>query len=182
MTFKGDAHLSVCSQAEEQGLACLESRDSLDTLRRLNRPAVLRLIDEKGGVRYVTLTALAGDRATLAVGDEMRVVGIKDVGRRWSGDYLLLWRKPPGYDDRSKSGESVSYLTWVDKQLSLVQGKTSGAGREASPDGERAKRVKEFQVTAGLVPDGKIGPKTLTCLTDVTNKDDPSLRKAKGRF
>jgi general secretion pathway protein A len=160
-----------------QGLACLESTDSLDTLRRLNRPAVLRLIDEKRATRYAALIALNEDRASLVVGDKVRVVNIGELGRRWSGEYLLLWRKPPGYNGQPSSKENASFLAWVDKQLSAAR---AGTGHEGRPRDDLAKRVKEFQVLAGLVPDGKVGPRTLICLTDATNADDPSLRKPKG--
>ncbi len=180
VTFKSDSARSACDQAEEQGLACLESRDSLDTLRRLNRPAVLSLADAEQAARYAALIALDGDKATLRVGDEVRTLDIEELGRRWAGKYLLLWRKPPGYNGRSSGNKSRPFLAWINGQLMAAREERGNTGLEMGRRDDLAKRVKEFQVLAGLMPDGKIGPRTLICLTDATRNEDPSLHKTKG--
>jgi general secretion pathway protein A len=170
----------VCARIGTHGLACLEGRDSLDGLRRINRPAVLRLNDEKSGDYYVVLTSLATQTATTVIGDETRVVDIKELGRKWSGEYALFWRLPPGYSEGIKRGDKGPYVVWIAQRLSDAE------GRGANPDSGQvftdnmAKQIRQFQIAAGLTPDGLIGPKTLIRLSDGSGNNEPTLDSTQG--
>ena len=45
---------SPCEQAIEKGLQCLNEKGSLNDLRLMNKPAVLKMIDETNNEYYAT--------------------------------------------------------------------------------------------------------------------------------
>jgi general secretion pathway protein A len=172
----------LCGQADAQGLRCLQGRDSLASLRLMNKPAVLILADEKKGPYYVTLTALQGKAATVAVGSETRVVDLDEINRNWSGEYLLLWRVPPAYRGKLQEGDRGPMVIWLKKHLALAQGRTLPAEADALFDRDCLREVKKFQLAAGLVPDGIVGTRTIVPLSALTGSGDPVLHSGKGFF
>ena len=176
---KGDSGIA-CEQARKQGLQCVKSRGSLTDLQQINRPAVLTLVDEKDGEYYAALTSLRGASATLVVGDETRTVDVSEIVARWSGDYLILWRTPPDYKGTLKQGDSGLMVAWLEKELALAQGREGPAVRKPVFDAETVKRVKKFQLAAGLMPDGLAGPRTIMCLSAAAENGEPILAPKKG--
>jgi general secretion pathway protein A len=165
----------VCTRIGAHGFACLEGKESLEVLRQMNRPAVLLLNDERFGDYYTTLLALTRQTATVVAGDETRVVDIKELGRRWSGEYMLFWRLPPGYKEGVTMGDRGPYVSWIAKQLALAEGRTINPDSKQAFSDEIARQVRQFQIAEGLVPDGRVGPKTLIRLSDVGGRNLPSL-------
>jgi general secretion pathway protein A len=53
----------ACQQAELFGARCLSGSGDLDSLRRLNLPAVLQLRQPDGQLQHLTLLALQGEQA-----------------------------------------------------------------------------------------------------------------------
>ena len=170
----------VCHRAGSYGLACLEGKDSIDGLRRMNRPAVLRFSDDGKGDYYVSLMSLTLRVATIVAGDETRVLDIKELGRRWSGEYTLLWRLPPGYKEEIRQGDHGPLASWIAKQLATAEGRTVNPDSGQVYDDALTRQVKQFQISAGLVPDGLAGPKTLIRLSDIARTDEPSLDNRQG--
>jgi general secretion pathway protein A len=168
-----------CEQAESQGLHCLEEKGSLTNLRQMNRPAVLKLGNGKGEY-YATLLSLNEDTASFAVEDETRSVDIKEIARKWSGEYVLLWRGPPGHNGKLKPGNRGPAVAWLDQKLSRIQGRKPSPEKRPLYDEKLENRVKEFQAAAGLVPDGIAGIRTVICVTDAARDSGPVLRGQKG--
>ena len=173
---KGD----ICEQAKLQGLRCLNGKGSLTTLRQMNKPAVLTLLDEKEIEYHATLTSLKGETATLVIGNETRTVDLKEIIRRWSGDYLLLWRVPQEYQQDLKPGSRGSMVAWLERHLTLTQGRVVSAGQEQIYDGEVLRQLQKFQLSIGLTPDGIVGPRTIMPLMAAAGNGDPVLYTAKG--
>ncbi len=171
----------VCDQAREQGLTCFEASGSLDELRAMNKPAVLTLMDEKKRRYYGTLTSFKGDRAAIAVGNETRAVDVREIGKWWSGEYLLLWREPPSYTGMLRPGERGPMVAWVEERLALAQGRAAPAVPEETYGPALAEQVKQFQMMSGNVPDGLVGPRTTIGLSAFAKSDDPLLYDGKGR-
>ncbi len=173
-------HRTVCEQALRQGLQCQEEKGSLSSLLQLNKPAVLTLLDGNNGEYHAFLTSLQGRTAGVTFGSETRTVGIEEIALRWSGDYLLLWRPPPGYTAKLSPGGRGGIVAWLDRQLAPVQ------GRAADPEGapvyndRLVNQVKEFQAAAGLVPDGIVGWRTIVRLSDAAGNGGPKLHDGKG--
>ncbi len=181
ITYDPDDRQNVCEQAKRQGLQCLEERGSLSILQQMNKPAVLKMIDEKGEY-YGMLSLLKEDTAIFIIGGEMRIVDSVEIAKRWSGDYLLLWRAPVGYSGELKAKSRGPLVVWLDEQLSLLQKRAVRIGRKPIYGDEITKEVKEFQIAVGLVPDGIAGAKTMICLTDVIGTGGPQLQKRKGGY
>jgi general secretion pathway protein A len=171
-----------CRQAAARDLRCLQGRGSLTSLRQMNKPAVLTLVDEAHGPFYATLTALQGRTATIVVGTAPRVVGIEAINRLWSGEYLLLWRAPPGYRGELKPGSRGPQVVWMKRQLALARGQAGAGEPDPRYDPDCLRQVKKFQLAAGLVPDGIVGPKTIMPLSAAAGSGEPVLHDGKGVY
>ncbi|MGD0231976.1 MAG: AAA family ATPase [Syntrophorhabdales bacterium] len=179
--YKRGSRDTMCGQAESHGLRCLAGKGSITNLREMDRPAMLRLVDETNREYYAVVTALKGEVATFSIGDETRTVDKTEIARYWSGDYLLLWRVPPGYRGGLKPGSRGSMVAWLERQLALVQGRVAPAGGGGMYDEKVMKQVREFQIAAGMVPDGIAGPRTIMRLGAAgPDKGDPVLEGRKG--
>jgi general secretion pathway protein A len=170
----------VDGQARAQGLRCLSATGSIGALRYLNKPAVLTLKDEKGVRYYGALTSLRGGRAVVTIGNETWRVDVKEIAKWWSGDYLLLWRKPPTCKETMKPGQSGPMAAWIEERLALAQGRPLPVDRVQTYDRRMADQVKRFQLVNGMAPDGIVGPRTVIGLSGVVANGDPSLYVEKG--
>jgi general secretion pathway protein A len=170
----------VCDRLAARGFACLRGKESFDAILRMNRPVMLRLIEGRAGGRYVMLTSLDGETATLATGRGSVIVNTRELGRRWSGEYLLIWRLPPGYRHKLEIGNRGALVSWMAKALSVSEGKAAGVDGEETYTRKMADRIRRFQVAAGLVPDGRIGPKTFIRLSSFAGGEDPRLSSRPG--
>jgi general secretion pathway protein A len=169
----GDA----CRQAERASLHCRVARGGLDELRETNRPAVLHMRDEQGQEFYATLTQLDGNTAILAVANETRQVALEVLALQWSGHYTVLWRLPPQAQEHIRFGERGAAVVWLNQQLPQEQGSAAQTSGEAVFDDALARRLKQFQLTQGLIPDGVIGPQTLLRLSALSDQSAPKLMR-----
>jgi general secretion pathway protein A len=167
---------SPCAQAEAQGLRCLTERGGLDTLRRLNRPAVLKLYDPKGSAYFAALTRLKGNSANLVLGTDARTVALEALALSWRGEFTLLWRLPPGYQGTIQPGSREPAVAWLDKLLAQHFQRAPHASSRAY-DAPMVGEVKRFQLANGLQPDGVVGPATLIGLENVAASGIPLLRE-----
>jgi general secretion pathway protein A len=178
--YKPESGRTVCEQAVGQGLRCQEGGGgSISSLRQTNRPAVLRLLDEKNGEYYAALTALHGETTTVVIAADTKVLDVKEITPPWTGDYLVLWRAPSDYREKLKPGRVGPPVAWLDRQLALVQARTARTGREQVYDEEMVKQVKEFQRAAGLTQDGIAGLRTIMALTAAAGDGGPTLHDGK---
>ncbi len=176
--FRGDA--DACRQAEGLGLRCRSARGGLDELRELDRPAVLRMRNDRGEEFNATLTALDGKSASFTFGSQTRTVSLGALAAQWSGYYTLLWRMPPQVRDTIRLGERGPAAQWLAEQLAHAQGRT--ATPDQVFDDALAREVKRFQLAHGLIPDGAVGPQTVMRLASVGDTAAPRLaRKAEGK-
>jgi general secretion pathway protein A len=182
VSYQPAKDVNACQQAEAKGLWCLKGRGNLNELLGLNKPAVLRFFDEKGREYYGTLTAVDEKTATVIVADETRRVGANEIRKRWYGDYTLFWKHPRGYTNPVRPGYGGPEVEWIDRHLSLLDGRRPQAVNGLRYDGELVTRMKRFQIAEGLVPDGIVGPQTLIHLGNATSENGPVLmNKREGR-
>ncbi len=179
LPYYQEGHGSACQQAEVNGLRCLHRQGSLNSLRLLNRPAVLKLFDDQGREYYAALTSLRTKTATFVFGPETKTVDVKAIALKWFGDYTLLWRIPPQYGRDMRPGSKGPAVRWLEKQLSTVRGKEVPARENIVFDETLVKSVKQFQHSEGLAPDGIVGPETVILLNTVAGSGEPVLTAAK---
>ena len=162
--YRPEHRSTVCEQAQAQGVRCLEGRGSLTTLRQMNRPVALELIDERRVAFYATVTALHDEMATCVIGNDTKAVDVSALAQRWPGNFVVLWRLPSGYTRSLKPGNNGPLVAWLDRQLAAVQGRSVRVGSVQVYGRELVKQVKEFQAAVGLMPDGLVGPLTVLFL------------------
>ena len=170
------AGATFCEWVKTQDLRCLTGRDDWDMLRRFNRPAVLRLTINPGGIPAAALLrTLKGDEATLEIAGQAVTVPLAQLAPLWTGQYLLLWR--PQIDllliGPGNTGEAVR---WLRRRLALAADQPSPEPLSATFDSALGKQLRVFQQDNGLQPDGLAGGRTLVLLNNLTpTPDTPAL-------
>jgi general secretion pathway protein A len=171
---------TACSFAKLDGLSCLHRQGNLRSLATLNRPAVLKLYDEKHNAAYVILTYLDDDEATLRRGDKTINVSTGVLNRYWLGEYTLLWQKPPYYRAAIEPGSQGPLVQWLDQQLVRISGQDHVPTIHDTYNEELRSQIIKFQQSKGLIPDGVVGPHTFILLNSELDMKTPMLNSRKG--
>ena len=166
-----------CELAKTHGLHCLDDIGSLNILRHLNIPAVLKLSNDRNEIFYATLTALKKETAIVQTGTKLKEVSVKDIESHWLGDFTVLWQRPPAYKGEVLPGDTGAMVQWLNKQLSAMRGNPVQPSENSLYNLELVREVRKFQLSEGLKPDGIIGPKTIILLNNVIEKNTPLLNK-----
>jgi general secretion pathway protein A len=159
-------------------LCCHTARGSLDELRKLNRPAMLRLRDRRDRAFYATLTALDEHTAIFDVGASARSITRCALATQWTGDYTMLWRLPAIARENIWPGDRGPAVKWLHEQLALANCAVDAPTEDPVFDDSMVSRVKIFQRAHGLIPNGEIGVPTLMRLSSLTDPTAPSLMRA----
>ncbi len=168
ITYRGELEASPCEQAAAQGLACLERQGSLGSLRHLDRPAVLQLVDQQGGIFHAPLLKLAKNRATLLMDSREVSLSTAALEKQWFGSYSLLWQPPSGYRKPIAPGIDSPQLKWLTGAVRTVVGRQE-------PAGDPARLIIAYQRREGLMADGIAGPETLIHLNSSIGHQGPTL-------
>lgn len=167
-----------CALAQQNQLQCLFLKSNLGSLKRLNRPAILRLVHPSGGEYYATLISMTETNATLSIAGERVRVTLAAIEANWYGDSTLLWRPPEVYQraiNPAHPGPSTHWLREQLSQLPLAPAQHSGFTYIAP----LPEQLKQFQRSQGLDPDGIAGAHTLILLNSALHRISPTLRPAK---
>ncbi|MGB5275718.1 MAG: AAA family ATPase [Gammaproteobacteria bacterium] len=171
---------TACSFAKLDGLSCLHRQGNLRSLAILNRPAVLKLYDEKHNAAYAVLTHLNDDEAALRRGDKTINVSTGVLNRYWLGEYTLLWQKPPYYRAAIQPGNQGPLVQWLDQQLVRIYGQDHVPTIHDTYNEELRSQIIKFQQSKGLIPDGVVGPHTFILLNSELDVNTPMLNTRKG--
>ncbi|HEY6611663.1 MAG TPA: AAA family ATPase, partial [Pseudomonas sp.] len=166
---------NACQRAGLLGLHCLRMNDGLAALRAHNSPAILELQQADGPDFLATLMKLEQNRATLAVAGELREVTLDSLTRQWNGRYILLWRAPPGGEQRLALGAQGPAVAWLEQRLARWEGVRPSAVPSNVFTAELAERLRHFQRAHALKVDGVAGPMTLARLATLTDPEAPVL-------
>lgn len=166
-----------CPAAARQNLRCLFGKGGLDDLRLLDRPAVLKLIDDPVSPRFAVLTAMDGQGATLEVAGKRETVRLEALASRFDGSFITLWRTPRGWRDEVTAGDHGPDVDWLAKRLAAMSGATKP--QENRPmDAQTQHLLREFQLSQNLKADGVAGPKTFIRLNQLGGVNEPRLLAA----
>lgn len=164
-----------CAQALEQGLQCYRtSRMTINGMRMLDRPALLKLQLRGQRSGYVLATAITDAAIELRVGEQRWRTPLSALSSVWNGDYASLWRTPPGQKGRISNGYNGSTAKWMEAQLTSLQGQ----GKLPAEASTLKQKVEAFQRANGLDVDGRAGTTTLILLNRATGVDEPRLMMA----
>jgi general secretion pathway protein A len=150
-----------CAQALAHGLDCLRGEGGLEQLRRIDRPAIVRVDDRQGAPRWLVLERLQDRQVTLVAGGARTVVDSGKLDGYDIREFVLLWRPPAQTRGMLAAGDRGPGVAWLVRRLGAV-GAMAGVTRpDQAYDEAVAEGVRRFQRSRGLKPDGVAGPETL---------------------
>ncbi|MFT7246163.1 MAG: general secretion pathway protein A [Candidatus Azotimanducaceae bacterium] len=165
-----------CNVAQVSGLTCLSKLGSLRDVAHLNRPVIINLSTESNSLWYV-VKSMDDDTITVMTNDTDYLLDSNEVLNHWSGFYTLLWRSPPAYREPVKRGDQGAAVDWLLTQLAVVEGSRMPSITENRVyDADIELRVKRFQISVGLVPDGVVGAQTWIHLNSADTTNIPRIR------
>ena len=142
-------------------------------------PAILELKAPTGGKYPVALVGLGEETATLALGGEEYTFPLREVDALWDGVFVLLRRVPPIGSRLISLGARGKDVGWIRARLNELQGEERKPSNPEVYDEILEQRVRDFQRSRSLVPDGVVGEETLTQLVLATR--DPRAPSLTGR-
>ena len=160
-SYDPDKSSNACAQAEAQGLLCHSGRGNLEELRRLNRPAILKLYDQEERSFHLILLALHKEMSQFIGGQKTFAVSNGVIADLWRGEFQLIWEPPPHYRRALRIGDTGPAVQWLREQMNLVDEMTFGHEDPKPYDQDLREAVRRFQIVRGLQPDGIAGPQTL---------------------
>lgn len=163
-----------CFYAQTQGLSCLHEQSDIDDLRQFNRPAVLKLYDDFNQAQFITVLSLDTETAHIVIAEQAQTVLVKQIEFYWKGEFSILWRFPPGYEDFITPGYSGEVVVWLSQVMNEIENK-SNDNVTSYYDPALVDRVKQFQLSQGLNNDGVVGVKTLIHINQVRGMKAPEL-------
>jgi general secretion pathway protein A len=152
-----------CTQAAQQGLACIAERGSFGQLHLYNHPAILLLNEGNGATHQVVLTGLDEEHARLELGGA-RTVGIGELSRYWLGDFVMLWRPASSPVKPLSLGMHGAQVRWLRQSLERLHGGRSDATVSDVFDEQLSGLVRDFQRQHQLTVDGIAGVQTQIAL------------------
>ncbi len=161
---------ATCDQVSKIGLFCFSSIAGLNEMNDYDRPAVIKLTDQ-----WFTLKQLSRASAKLQVGDTTYQVRITELLDAWSGNFTLLWRAPPGNPAPLSKGDRGPAVDWLVDRLAMINGQPSPSRPGYIFDDHLESKVKQFQLSTGLSPDGIAGIKTWIKINDADVANTPRL-------
>jgi general secretion pathway protein A len=147
-----------------QALSTAPLRTHLEQLRALDLPATLEVFHpSRSDTAFLTLVGLGADRALVSLGpgpDE--TVPLSQVEAFWTHEAILYWPEP------GLARDAAGLVAWAQERL-------AAAGYVERPLEEA---VRRFQREAGLVSDGRLGPRTRMALFARAGEAHPRLSGA----
>ncbi len=161
----------ACKQAETFSLRCLHRQGNLNSLKAYNRPAVLTLVNDQGEMRYITITSIKNDLATVYSNNTAYTIKLSELDQYWYGQFILLWRKPDNYSSAITPGDSGNIVAWLNNHF--VDNQLISSSK--AYDDILIEKVKAFQAQQGLAADGIVGPITIIHLNTKAGMNVPTL-------
>ncbi len=132
----------------------------LESLRAIDRPALLQLSALDGAPRPVLLARIENDAAWVhGLGAPVAVrIPLVELASHWDGTAYVAWKNPAALPEllvRRDRGEAVSWLQGALSELGYFRGPATGAF-----DWATVRAVRAFQSANALTPDGAVGPYT----------------------
>ena len=111
--------------------------------------------------------------ATLMVAGTERCVALNDLATSWSGRYVMIWKAPPGFRDSLVMNQRGPAVTWLRQTMATIDGlHEDGTGML---DAALSQRIRAFQLSEGIQPDGLVGPLTAIRLNVRSGHGGPRL-------
>jgi general secretion pathway protein A len=168
-----------CTLIETHGMRCYNGHGGLADLFLLNQPIVIPLSNPGQPDMLATLVALDRQSATLQIGDTTQQIASSELAHVWSGQFTAIWHVPPGFNGELAQNQHGAEVSWLRSAMQQVDGITSNDSNVFDP--ALAQRVRSFQLTEGIQPDGLVGPLTVIKLNLHNNAALPRLLATEGK-
>lgn len=165
-----DQTIHPCNQATSIGLKCYSNLSSLKEVANLNRPVVIGINQQ-----WVTLSQFNEGIITLISGYRQFQVSAQELAFAWNGKYTLFWRMPPDYLRPVTLGDQGASVDWLVNQLAVIDSLPPVSSTGHNFDIQLEDRVKRFQLSVGLTPNGAVGVKTWIHVNNVQGSSIPTL-------
>ncbi len=163
----------ACEYALTLGFSCLSDRGSWSGLRRLNRPAVLELVDQSGNSHHIVLTAIHGDTAELSIGGVTVTHPVNAIADMWFGSYQLLWAPPNGVAVSLVPGVQNVNVIWLRESLVAIDPRYTAEPLASDVyDVYLEQQVRAFQRDRRLDVDGLAGKQTQIIINSLLKSDN----------
>lgn len=162
-----------CETAFLAGLRCLKGSGNWNTLRHLNRPAILELVDSVGERHYVAAMGLKDQGLILDVDGQHFSFSLSDLDPLWYGQFTILWKPPPHGTSPLRRGDRGPAIRWLQGMLDRAEGLTLPRSSGSLFQAELENRVMAFQKRHGLEADGIAGEQTFIQLNGAVG--DPGI-------
>jgi general secretion pathway protein A len=162
-----------CHQAAAQGMRCYAAHGGLSDLFLLDQPVLMRLLTADGKEYSVTLTALDHQTATLMVAGVEQRVSLNDLANAWFGQFVVMWNAPPDFNGHIALNQRGPAVLWLRQAMEPIDGIRDN-GSDVF-DTALAGRIRAFQLTEGIQPDGLVGPLTVIRLNIHSDSGLPRL-------
>ena len=172
LAYPAMSDMGVCEWAPNAGYRCYSARGNWTTLKNLDRPAILELIDKRGHRHYVAAMQIKDREIILDFGGNRLSLSKTDLDPFWFGDFTLIWKPPPIKSAILKKGDVGPDVRWLRTQLNRMEGLNdmSHETEEAVFDDILEMRVMNFQRSHAVKADGIVGEQTLIQLTKAERK------------
>lgn len=181
--YRPDVHGAACDFAISQHLNCLRQQGGIADIRNLNRPAVLTISDEEGAEAFAAIIAMAGTSADIANinnPDHVTQISLTQLSLQSRNDFTILWRTPDGYHGPVRPGHSGEIVKLLAEKSAAAQNQQWIGKVPLLYDRGLKERVRSFQRSQGLNPDGIAGPITWIHINSMTETDMPTLHRQSG--
>jgi hypothetical protein len=141
-------------------------RTHLDQVRRLDFPVVLEVFHPtRRDTAFVALLGLENDQAEVAVGTEPPLrVSAAALDRFWTRDAVVVWRDVLALGRGQQPARTDRFVRESLRQLGYP------------PEPSLSEAVGRFQKEVELLPDGRVGNRTLMALYGVSAYPRPRLK------
>ncbi|GGI69673.1 ExeA family protein [Shewanella gelidii] len=168
--------LTACQAAKEQGLSCYQQQGNWLSMSQLNYPAVVYLVDDSLHSFYGTVVRIEGSQMLLQLAEQQLWVSREWFTEHFSGTYEIFWQRPEGLPQEISRSSSSGQIQWLENSLARLDNKSPRLVNRL--DAQLEQRLKAFQRTQGLKPDGIAGRNTLIKLNLFLSLDGPRLQQS----
>lgn len=156
---------STCDEAPRYGLRCLRVVGSIADLERLDRPALVSIPNDGQAELKLVILGRYEKNFIATIGRKQFILRRDELGRRWPGEFTVLWKPLADDIDTLKPGNHHVVVSWLRRQL------LPNAADASNPifDDALVDEVVALQRRTGIEPSGTVDPQTVIMINNEHN-------------
>ena len=147
-----------CDQTAQAGLQCETAKADYDALQKQGLPWIAQFhLGNK--TRYAVVIRMGKDDLDLLLGQQTWTVKKSWFLAAWKGEYILFWKPAPSGKTAVSAASSDEDILWLNTMLSRAL--HLPLPKDVRWNALLVEKIKKFQQSRGLYPDGAPGKATL---------------------